>query len=357
VGVHGVGSPDYVILGGGIAGSSLAIELASRGYGVLLVKRDEGSTPMSAGLFVTLMPENLMEFVAGSLKFYRRHGCLRTLLSRGALVIAGKEAASRILDIHLSWGLSSREASPDDFEKGLEEKLVVAEWERTLLVDELLFDVGKLLECLYKRMSALGVSVKEASIVSPRALREAARGAQVIVSAGAFTGSLVGGLGGRALVYRCQAFVAKCEGLGVVLEDLVNDFYSVPVDSWSTIIGDGSNEVIGEPSRGFAYSIEDAYRVLENYARRVRGAHSCYISRIWSSPCIVGGDGYPLIGKMGDLYLFTGFNGSGLSLAPGMASLLADYMEGKVKRLPAHLECGRRIDAGADRVVEPYDLI
>lgn len=350
-------SPDFVILGGGIAGSSLALELAGRGYRVALAMADEGSTGLAAGIFVTIMPEDLMPLVMESMRFYERNRCLKAVISRGSLVIAGRREASRILSIHSEWGLSTRRVSVGELEGMLEEELVLRDAEELLYAEELLFDVGKLLECLYKRMGTLGVDILKSKVRSFSDLRRLAGGSEVIVAAGAYTSFFVESLRGKTFIYRCQALVANCQGLGAVIEDLVNGFYSVPIEESATIVGNGSNEVLDSPSKGHAYDLNDAYSVLERYARRFRGAESCYIGSVWSGPCIVGRDGYPLIGRVGDIIVSTGFDGSGLSLAPGAAVLLADYIEGKALRIPGRLDCNRDTGPTPDRVLEPYDLL
>ena len=352
-----VASPDFVILGGGIAGSAVAIELAERGDSVELVAANEGSISLAAGVFVTIMPENLMQLVKESMSFYERNKCLKTVISRGSLVIADKRRASRILSIHSEWGFPTRIISFSDLEDELRERLVLEDGEELLYTDEFLFDVGKLIECLYKRMRSLGVALSRAKVKSLNDISGLARGSEVIVAAGAYTGLLIGELREKSLIYRCQALTVNCQGISVILEDLVNGFYSVPVEASSSIIGDGSNEILDSPFKGYVYDLEDAYTVLEKYARRVRGAESCYIGRVWSGPCIVGRDGYPLLGRVGDVIVATGFNGSGLSLAPGSAALLADYIEGKIRSVPGHLDCSRDLRFKPSKILEPYDLV
>lgn len=344
------------VVGGGVAGLSLAVELARRGHGVTVYEQEHpgyGATGKSSGLIVTIFEENLIGLVLDSLKFYYTlPGSAEMVRGRDALYLNRSGACvSRLLRIHASTPLLERGGGwPElgvEFEYGRDYYAVIKTY---------LTDAGWVVNTLYSELHRMGGRILEGP-VERRGEGFYYGGVRVeepvVVAAGPWTPILLPEVEGSVAVYRCQAACVEGPSPQLIVEDDALEYYLVPVTESRFIIGDGSCQIVGDPWEAYNPDPEESYVVLERYARRVPEAWESRVIRMWSAPCIVGGDGLPLAGRVyGDVYVLTGFDGAGLSIAPGVARLLADELEGRGRVPPEY----SRLDRPAVGVVEPYTL-
>ncbi len=333
------------IVGAGIAGMSLAFHLARRGWRVRVYEQEYpgfSASGRSAGIIVTIFEEELLRLALESVNFY---GTLpdaegRITKRRAAYFNEKFECLDKLSRIHESLGL--------DFRYCLSEEDLGVPFETlghpSAMIETFILDTGWAVNALQSALAGLGVEIANA--------RVEARGGQlvaggdplkgvVVLAAGPWTPALLEGLGYSSVVrdryqlYRCQ--IASVEGPTprLVIEDDALDYYLVPVSPSRFNIGDGPNTPIQDPYEGFHYDLEDSYSVLERYAERVPSAWESRLVQAWSAPCITGSDGLPLIDEIDNgLIVFTGLNGAGMSLAPALARLLAESLDGGEWLLP-----------------------
>ncbi len=361
-----------LIVGAGISGLSLAIHLARRGFRVAVFEQEVpgyGPSGRSAGLLVTIMPDSLLDLVLYSRDFYRgleSEGEPPLLRSVKSLWIApSMECFEMLRDVHEKHGLSM--SLLDDYRDASRiADLALSragEDEVYALIEEYVLDVGSAINRLVSLASSLGVEIRYEKVSSVgsgfvRVGSKLFRGT-VVVAAGAWSSELISDIRDFLVNYRCQ--IASIEGARprIPIEDDVLNYYIVPVSPSRSNIGDGSNTTISDPFEGYHTDLEDVYTVIERYAERVQEAWEARMIQAWSAPCNIGVDGLPLVDMVDeDLYVVTGFDGAGISLAPGITRLLADEIAGtgsipnKFKLVPE-----RRMKLGSlRRPREPYDI-
>ncbi len=346
------------IIGGGVAGLSLAVHLARRGVEARVYEMEYpgySASGRSAGILVTILPENLLPLALESRDFYTGLPESRGRISRAdALWIPeGRECSRRILDLHAEHGLEFREGVDPSEAAGLEYR---AEWGH--VITEYIVDTGWVVNALQAEASRLGVEIVDARVELRGDVYYAVAGsvekpveAPVVVAAGPWTPSLAPGVEGLT-VYRCQ--MASVEGTRprLVVEDDEAGFYLVPVGVSRFNIGDGSNAMVENPLDGFNPDREDTLRVLEAYASRVEEGWEARIIQEWAAPCVTTGDSYPVAAEVDSgVYVLTGFDGAGITLAPAVARILADHIVGG-EPIPMWLAEARRRRG----VEEPYNV-
>ncbi len=320
---------DVEIVGAGVAGLSLALILAREGVKVRVWEQEYpgyGPSGRSAGLLVTILPDHLLDVALESLRFYKSlpgsQGSVKE--ARALWIPVDEECASRLLESHARRGLSVEYwVDPPSVIKGYRAD------KRAAVITEYIVDTGWVVNSLQQEAARAGAVISEGRVEARDGWFEAGGerlGDTVVVAAGAWTGALLGAPG-WLVSYRCQ--LASIEGPTppLVVEDDEAGFYIVPVSSSRFNIGDGSNTVVEDPWEGYMADLEDTLRVLEAYAARVPSAWESRIIQYWSAPCNSTPTGDPIAHRLGDgLYVLTGFNGSGITLAPGTALLLARHV-------------------------------
>jgi len=344
------------VVGAGVAGLSLAVHLARLGVGVRVYEaRYPGfsASGRSAGILVTIFPGWLLDLALETAEFYRGlPGSRGRIGPRRALwVPEGRECARRVLDAHAARGLPFEEGADPEAVLGVPYRV---EGEAHLIT-EYLVDTGWVVNALQAEAARLGVE-----IVGAEARRAPGGGFEaagrrlpepVVVAAGPWTPGLAGAPRG-ATVYRCHLVSAEGPVPRAIVEDDEAGFYLVPVSASRFNAGDGSNSPVRDPLDGFNADREDTLRILEAYARRSPPAWESRILQEWSAPCIATGDALPVAAEAEPgVYVLTGFDGAGISLAPAVAGMLARHLvEGAP--LPGWLS---RLDREPG-VAEPYDV-
>ena len=346
---------DVEVVGAGVAGLSLSLALARLGLRVRVWEQEYpgyGPSGRSAGLLVTILPDHLLDVALESLRFYRSlpgsGGSIRE--ARALWVPVDKSCARRLLASHEARGLPVEYwVEPDRIVEGYRARGPAA------LVTEYVIDTGWVVNTLQQEAARAGVVI-ETSMVEARDGWFEARGERlgdtVVLAAGAWTGPLLGGPG-WLLAYRCQLASVEGPTPPTVVEDDEAGFYIVPVSPSRFNIGDGSNTVISDPWDGYKPDLEDTLRVLEAYASRVPGAWESRIIQYWSAPCNTTPTGDPVAHRLeSGLYVLTGFNGAGITLAPGTSLALARHL---VDGAPLPSWASPRIGP-AKAPVEPFNI-
>lgn len=342
------------VVGGGVAGLTLALIMARRGHRVTLYEQQYpgwSATGKSAGIIVTVFEEDLLRHVLASLDFYHSLPGSESIVRGVDALYLHREGAcvSKLLRIHESLGLGSpNHVQVDlgvDFDYGrdyyalIRTYLTDAGWTVNTLYSELLRSGGEIVDGWVER--------KGDSFHHQSGRLEG----KIVVAAGPWTRILLPEIEDSTTIYRCQAASVEGPAPNVVIEDDALEYYLVPTTNSRFVIGDGANPIINDPIDGFTPDPEDSYDVLERYARRVPEAWESRIIQVWAAPCITTGDGLPLAGRVyDDVYVLTGFNGAGLTLAPAIARMLAAELEGK-GRVPQDFS---RLERPSRGVVEPY---
>ena len=341
------------VIGAGVAGLSAAVELAKHGYKVRVYEQallKYSAATRSAGIVVTIMRGQLLRYAIESVNLYRSLDPGLVNRAEALWIAEDRECMAGVLEEHRRLGLRSRLL--DDPPPQLSHR----PGESYAMVETFIVDAGRVLPTLLREADRLGVEIVEATVTGvPGKYRvggEILEGV-VIVAAGPWTPSLVPSLRGELIVYKCQA--ASIEGARphYLIEDDVLDYYIVPVSSTRSNIGDGPNPVINDPLDGYPPDMEHVYNVLERYAERNPSAWEARVVQAWAAPCTVGREGLPLVQAVGrNTIVFSGFDGAGLTLAPGMAKLLPGLLRGSP---PPSLPKPRRAPETRG-ILEPYDI-
>ena len=346
---------DVEIVGAGVAGLSLALLLAREGVRVRVWEQEYpgyGPSGRSAGLLVTILPDHLLDVALDSLRFYTSlpgsSGAVKR--ARALWIPVDQECASRLLESHSARGLEAEYwVDPSRVIEGYRAESPGA------IITEYIVDTGWVVNTLQQEAARAGVELAAGRVERRDGWFEARGerlGDTVVVAAGAWTGGLLGGPG-WLVSYRCQLSSVEGPTPPLVVEDDDAGFYIVPVSRSRFNIGDGSNTVIADPWEGYRADLEDTLRVLEAYASRVPGAWESRIIQYWSAPCNSTPTGDPVAHRLEDgLYVLSGFNGSGITLAPGTAALLAKHLL-DASPLP---EWARPGGGEAKAPVEPFNI-
>ncbi len=351
-----------IIVGGGIAGLSLAVRLAGEGVKVRLYEQEApgyGASGRSAGIIVTIMPEALLDHALASAAFYSDLEWEAPLVrSVSALWFApSRKCLWSLLEMHKKRGLASRPASRGEIPPGI----VVGDDDNPAIIEEYIVDVGSTVNALQTVAVSLGVDIVYRRVtsvgdgwVSSNGIRDEGT---VVVAAGAWSRGLLQGRLEGLVEYRCQLSSVEGERPNILVEDDANGFYIVPIGESRMNIGDGSNTPISDPFEGYNTDLDDMYNVIERAASRIPSLWESRLVSAWSAPCNTSTDGLPVAGALEeDLYVLTGFNGAGLTLAPAVAGELASEIlgSGPVSKM-FRVERLKRAAAIGSWPPEPYD--
>ncbi len=354
---------DFIVVGGGIAGLAVALNLAKHGYKVAVYDQgrlEDSATAKAAGILTFQMPPPFVDWAVETLNIYRgMRGSDEGLKDVGALLFSVESGCvERIKRWISSYNLKaySIDASRAESIAGVE--LHVERDEEILYTSEFLVDIGWLLNTYQKLLSEYDAEVRYGVSVSLSDNEVIAGGVkirgEVVVAAGSWTPILLPELKDKLIMYRCQVASVKGVKLGVIIEDDVSDYYASPAGSNSILLGDGSNTRLTEPNEGYKPDMWETYELMEKLARRIKGVEETYPESVWSAPCVAGRDGFPVAGAVSEgLYVIAGFNGVGISLAPAVAERVADVIRG-VRKISEMLDPHREIKAVLMELPEPY---
>ncbi len=346
------GGYDYIIIGGGIAGSFLALEL-SKSSKVLLIDKGPllgGATGSSAEIITLQLPKPFINWALESIKIYEEIGA--PLKRMEAILATNEKCAERYLKILnsvnvKSWILTRSEASR---ESGLTLKGSNYVYLATL---DALLEVGKLgnlMRLLLTSNNADIIEYKEAKIKDEKIKigEEFIEPTQaIIVAGGAWTPYILNikaeELAGSR-IYKCEAHsIDLGKKLKTIFYEDLSGAYMVPESSKTATVGDGTNVAISKPEDGFVPTPGSVYEVLEGLSRAVADVENAIPRTSWAAPCLISGDGWPIVGNISErTYIFTGFDGVGLMIAPALARMLSAHLL-KGRKLPQKIYPLRKV--------------
>lgn len=367
-GASWVGMFDVAVVGSGIAGAWAAVALARRGLRVLLVAPEGvlgGSTSLASGIVSMQLAEPHLSWAERSAREYLRAGVARRVR---AVWVAPRDCVDRLLGALAPRRIPSGVLDGDSASRLAGVRVEPPEGYRAAFTEDLIVDLGRLSAFLSAALERLRVEVWGCR--ASRAGRDyvdcggrLVEAGEVVVAAGAWTPGILGvppeALG--ASIYRCEASSVSLGGLRTpVYVDLETgeSAYAVPESESTAIAGDGPNDLLEDP-RDAAPLPGTPYEVLETLSAAVPAALESYPRASWAAPCLVAGDGYPLLGRPGRSapLLFTGLDGYGLMVAPALAGILASHIADG-SPIPAELRAGRPLEPwrGEGHPPEPYRL-
>jgi glycine/D-amino acid oxidase-like deaminating enzyme len=360
---------DFIVVGAGIAGSFLALELSKRSK-VLLVDKGSllgGATASAAEIITLQLPKPFLTWTLDSLKMYEEIGAPIRRIE--AILATTEKCAERYLRILSSsnvetWVLTRSEAAR---ESGLELKDV--EGYVFIATLDALLDTGGLGNLMRYLLDMNNVDLVEdvpAKVKGSRVIvgdKEVEASGAIIVSAGAWTPEVLNMESTRLAGSRLYRFEAHSVEIGKSVKTIFYEdssgSYLVPESSKTVTVGDGTNETINSPEEGFTPRPGSVYEVLEGLSKVVADVETAVPRTSWSAPCLITGDGWPVVGKVRDnVYVLSGLNGVGLMIAPALARILANHLL-KGYRIPQRLNPLREVspwEGPPKEPPEPYRL-
>ncbi len=354
---------DFIVVGGGIAGLATALGLAKHGYRVSVYDQgrlEDSATSRATGILTFQMPPPFMDWAVETWRIYK--GMLESeggLWEAGALLFSKeKNCIDRIKRWFGSRNLDAYYVDVREAEIVAGVKINMGEGEYAMYTSEILVDVGQLLNTYHRLLSEYDVDVKygaDVKLISDGVKVDgvSVKG-EVIIAAGPWTPQLIPELKDKLIIYKCQVAHVKGVRLNVIIEDDILDYYASPAGGNTIMLGDGSNARLNDPREGFKPDMWESVKLMEKLAKRIEGLDNIYPISVWSAPCVVGIDGFPVAGVVREgLYVIAGFNGVGISLAPAVAERVVGLIRGVWKRFDM-LDPHRDIKEVDIDLPEPY---
>ena len=325
------------IVGGGIAGLSTAIQLARQGVKVTVYESEYpgyGASGNSAGILVTIMPESLLEYPLESLEIYRSlpESTNNIWRVRALWINKNPGCMEKLAKIHNRRGLDTEMIDAEEATRAAGFSMRTYDGEGYALVREFVVDIGWAINAMVQEASRLGVDIVNGRVVRDGDLFKGPQGRidqPIIIAGGVWSLQLLPELKEYLVTYRCQ--MATIEGAKPtrIIEDDALQYYIVPVSPSRSNIGNGANTMIDDPHEGFNPDQEDIYDIIERYAERNPDAWNAGIVSYWAAPCNTSGDSLPIadrLDSLGEVYVLTGFNGAGLTMAPSTSKRLVQHL-------------------------------
>ena len=350
-----------VIVGAGITGLSVALELAMKGYETLTIEQGPGpgwgATGRAAGIITRqVYLKHDLELIHETLGFlrenyewlvYPRVG-LTLYDSAGGLAGCMSWLIDRWEKLRVQYSILKPETL-----RGVLPGYNIKEKDRGLATPgDVQVDVGSLSATMAGDVEREGggfwfnTSVYDFHVIGDTVVLDTSRGPVeadlAVIAAGPWNPRLVPSLRGRVHVYRCQLHsisVPPPEEFVVFAAD--EGFYHAPESSGRSLIGDGC-EFLADPEEGLQPSIEMIARLGERVEARIPGALESGLESVWSAACDVAMDGLPYAGKvdgLGRVWVVGGLDGYGVMRAPAIARRLVRTILGGV--LPFWLSLDR----------------
>ena len=360
---------DTIIVGAGIAGLSLAYELASAGQKVRVLDRNaagRGASWAAAGILPAVcrsgdehddferlrthswkMYPEWIDRIHGESSIdpeYQATGGLHIATSRGEMVslkVAAAQWQSDGLDVQSIESASELASREPVLKSSFEQGLVHGGY---FLPDECLVRPPTLLRALLEANRKKGVAVEEGvevhewvraadnrgRIVSLRTSAGEFAAGQFCISAGAWSSKIGAGLGLRFEVEPWRGQMVLFKSQPGLIQSVINEGpnYLVPRIDGHVLAGSTVEEV------GFDQSITDeAIGQLTRFAESlIPELNHSAIKKTWAGLRPGSGDGVPLIGRTNaieNLFISTGHFRSGVFLAPATATFLSQLMLGE----------------------------
>ncbi|QDU88592.1 Hydrogen cyanide synthase subunit HcnC precursor [Pirellulimonas nuda] len=352
--------PDVLVVGGGIIGLSIALELADRGAKVKLIDRGEPGREASWAGAGILPPGSgysghpALEAMAArsNVLHPRLSGRLREetgiddgYVRCGAIYMTTSEPSDGESETLMRWrarGAVVEPATPSHLSGLAVPPQRAAHW----VPAEASVRNPRRLKALVRLCELAGVSVEAG--VEARSLRlKGSRVASVVVdrgelccgavclAAGCWSGPLAERLGMRAPVRPIKGQIALLRGPVGLLPHVVHDgdFYLTPRADGRVVVGSTVEDV------GFDKTTEaDAISALVGHAHRLAPAlRQTELESCWAGLRPASCDGLPILGRIAgyeNAYIGGGHFRAGLHLAPSTAELVCGTIEGKTLEPP-----------------------
>ncbi|MEB3760732.1 MAG: FAD-binding oxidoreductase [Desulfurococcales archaeon] len=325
------------IIGGGIAGLSAAIQLAREGVRVAVYESEYpgyGASGKSAGILVTIMPEELLDYPLESLEIYRSlpESTNNIWRVRALWINKNPGCMDKLVKVHNRKGLDSVIIDADEATRVAGFSMRTYSGEGYALVREFVVDIGWAINAMVQEASRLGVDIISGRVVREGDVFKGPGGRidqPIIIAGGAWSLQLLPGLKEYLVTYRCQMATIEGARPARIIEDDALHYYIVPVSPSRSNIGNGANTLINDPHEGFNPDQEDIYDIIERYAERNPDAWNAGIVSYWAAPCNTSGDSLPIadrLDSLGEVYVLTGFNGAGLTMAPSTSKRLVHHL-------------------------------
>ena len=357
---------DLIVVGGGVAGATLAAEAAARGLRVALASRGfmDAASAAAAGIVTVQLPRPHLGWAIESAAYYHRRGVSRPV---NAILAAPGECVGSMLEELAASGVPARRLGPREASRLAGIPLEPPEGHALASTLDSLVDLGALRAYMAVELARLGVEVVECTVT--RAWADAVQcgegivmeAADVVVAAGAWAPRITG-LPPEAVaggtIYNCEASSVELPGLRAVIyvEAGGGSAYATPESPSRAIAGDGPNTPLEDPDNA-APQPGTPYEVLEALAQATPAALHAAPLASWAAPCLVTGDGMPALGRASRRtpIIYTGLDGYGLMAAPALSRRLADHIA-RGTPLPPGLDPARPAEPwrGRGPPPEPY---
>lgn len=347
-----------LVVGGGVAGSTVALSLAERGLDVTLIDdaAPGAATPASAGMLAAQWevsePDALFHLGRRGRELHRtlterveKLARRRLALDRGGMLVANRDsdedrAARESAEWQRREGLRVRVLDPGEareLQPGLASGPVSWLW----LPDEGWLDTQALGRALPAALAAAGVQRLSDTVERVRIGARAVSGVElpsgrsldaerVVLAAGAWTGRLEG-LPRRVPVGPARGQILRYPPGSAGLSTIVSGHggsYLVPRPDGSVLAGSTMEDV------GFEVEVTDSGR------RSVRSAAAALVPDLegaepveaWAGLRPITPDHLPILGpdpEAGGLFYATGYGRNGILVAPAAAEIVADLVAGR----------------------------
>lgn len=366
-----------LVVGGGVAGSTVALSLADRGVGVVLVDRPTAgaATSASAGMLAAQWeasePDALFhlgrrgqELHPGFAERIEELSGENPGLSRAGMLVANRDAdeeraARETARRQRSEGLRARIVDPSEA-TGLQAGLAPSAISWLWLPDEGWLDAQRLGATLPSALAGAGVELVDGTVERVRIDGRAATGVElrsgatvtagrIVLATGAWTGRL-DGLPRRVPVRPVRGQMLRYAAGDVELSRIVSNHggrYVVPRPDGSAIAGSTMEDAGFEP------------RVTEAGRRSIRTAAEELIPALaeadvieaWAGLRPVTPDGLPILGpdpEVEGLFYATGYGRNGILVAPAAAELVADLVTDRTPEIDGRPFALERFEAGGE---------
>lgn len=348
------------IVGLGIAGLMAAWSLLSRGFKVYAI--DDASrlsaTLISAGIVTPIMPEPFTRLALKSLEIYINSFTESAIKANLYWIYKSDECSAEIarslemlgVDIEvLGMGSGIFRLS-----EGLNLKLHDKEFLAKL--NTVIVDTGSLKARVLSKVEEYIVGKAKVDCGRVNVNGDIVEADYIIASMGPWSPLP----NNNARIYACETVFLKpavnIEKSLALIDDSL-DFYAA-FRGGEAQIGNGGYRTSTRPEDLYSPDLESVSLVLEAFSLRVPDASGWEVNRILSAPCISCVDTAPAVGPLPgcpSTIVVTGLNGAGVSLAPALAEILADYIVGG-REIPPYLRLDREAKDLGVKPPEPFRL-
>jgi glycine/D-amino acid oxidase-like deaminating enzyme len=344
-------SADVVVVGGGVTGTSIALHLAKRGAGkIVLLERDgiaAGATGRSSALVRQHYPHHALARMALHALRVFQHFPESEFRQTGFLVLVAPRDAESLaanVEMHRRIGITSQVLSPSEV-GALEPRLAhddvgAAAWEP----ESGFADPSSTANAFADQARALGVQVRIGPTVlevTPGQVRTTDgtwSTRTIVVAAGYRTAALVAPLGlhiDLQPVRHSIAIVERTPNFGQphpAISDRINGAYYRPEGQTLTLIGttgpyDGHVDPEVEIHR--TPTPDDLATLGTRFCRRFPTQQDAGMRRGYTGVYDCSPDLQPLLGAVPNapgVYIAAGFSGHGFKLSPAVGEMMAEYI-------------------------------